>query len=152
MLKIIITLILIPILTLTFFEGRKAYWDYQVDKMCEKDGGIKINNVFMADSETLELMQNKFGDIRIPKEGSDESIGSPLIHTNENVSIHDGNPSVSRSQISVIRVVDNVVIATKTTYYRIGGDLYALHPTNFTCPKYDKEFFSSVVVKKDLSK
>ncbi|MEO1768095.1 hypothetical protein, partial [Thiobacter aerophilum] len=31
--------VVLLLLAISFFEGRKAYWDYQVRKMCEKDGG-----------------------------------------------------------------------------------------------------------------
>lgn len=34
-----LTLVLILLLALAFFEGRKAYWDYRVREMCAKDGG-----------------------------------------------------------------------------------------------------------------
>jgi hypothetical protein len=36
-------LVVLLLLAVGFFEGRKAYWDYQVRGMCEKDGGARIH-------------------------------------------------------------------------------------------------------------
>ena len=152
MYKIIIILILIPLLTLTFFEGRKAYWDYRVTEMCEKDGGIKVKNVFIANLATYESLKNNFGQLDIPKKGSERGAGVALVRTNKDTFINDSKPKVRKSVTSIIRAADNAAIATKTSYSRVGGDLIALHPSYFSCPKNDKDFYSLVVVKEDLKK
>ena len=38
-----LALVLMLILAVAFFEGRKAYWDYRVREMCAKDGGGKLS-------------------------------------------------------------------------------------------------------------
>ena len=41
-----VALVLLLLLVVGFFEGRKAYWDSQVREMCEKDGGVKVFETF----------------------------------------------------------------------------------------------------------
>lgn len=135
-----------------FHEARKAYWDSKITKMCDQDGGINIYDKFLVDDATYESLKNKFGKIDIPLKGSDRSVGSVLIHTFENKIIKSGNPLVRRSQYSIIRVSDNVVIATKIQYSRVDGDLISLHPSSFSCPKIKESLFESVIVRKEMKK
>ena len=61
-----LTLILLLILVVGFYEGRKAYWDHKVTEMCEKDGGIKIYERVQLDEAEYNLYINKFGQLSIP--------------------------------------------------------------------------------------
>ena len=67
------TLLLIPaalvvllLLAIGFFEGRKAYWDYRVRGMCEKDGGTRVFERVPIHPTYLD----KDGIIRIPAKPS----------------------------------------------------------------------------------
>ena len=148
-------LLLIPVaiflflaIAYAFFEGRKAYWDYRVREMCEKDGGVKVNKILEVDLQTYDSLKNQFGKIDIPRKEDARSIAAVVVHSYEDIYIRQGNPEVRRSRISVSRTNDGEVIATSTTYSRVGGDLVALHPSYFSCPETPNDFFASVILLK----
>lgn len=150
---------LIPVLlvgsllaTFLFFEGRKAYWDYRVREMCTKDGGVKINQTIDVDTRTYESLKNKFGKLDIPRSEDPNSAKSIAVHSYKDVYIRRSNPEVRRSEISVSRVANGVVVATSTTYSRVGGDLLALHSSYFSCPSVPEDFFASIFNLKDGNK
>lgn len=152
-------LLLIPIVLLVvlaasfvFFEGRKAYWDYRVWEMCEKDGGVKANETIDVDAKTYESLKNKFGQIDIPRSDDPRSAGAIAVHTYKDVYIRRSDPEVRRSELAVIRVSNGAVVATSTTYSRVGGELFALHPSYFSCPSAPKDFFASVINLKGVTK
>ena len=144
-LVVLVVLILVPILIIGFYEGRKAYWDYRVREMCAKDGGVKINEILDVDESTWESLKNKFGQIDIPSKGDPRSVGSIAIHSYKDVYIRRSNPEVRRSEIAVTRTSSGAVVATSTTYSRVGGDLFVLHPSYFACPNAPTDFFASVI-------
>lgn len=147
-----LALVLMLILAVTFYEGRKAYWDYRVREMCAKDGGVKISEIIDVDSHTFESLKNKFGQIDIPRMGDPRSVGSIVAHSYKDVYIRRSNPEVRRSDLSVIKVSDGSVVATSTTYSRVGGDLLALHPSHVSCPSALNDFFALVVQLKGETK
>lgn len=140
-----VVLVLSLILVIGFFEGRKAYWDYRVREMCAKDGGVKTNEILDVDESTYESLKNKFGQIDIPSQGDPRSVGSIAVHSYKDVYIRRSNPEVRRSEIAVTRSANGAVVATSTTYSRVGGDLFALHPSYFACPSAPTDFFASVI-------
>jgi hypothetical protein len=147
-----LALVLMLILAVAFFEGRKAYWDYRVREMCAKDGGVKINEVIEVDLHTYESFKNKFAQIDIPRTGDPRRVGSIAVHSYKEVYIRRSNPEVRRSELSVIRVSNGIVVATSTTYSRVGGDLLALHPSQISCPGAPTDFFASVIHHKGEKK
>ena len=140
-----VALVLLLAITVGFFEGRKAYWDYRVKELCAKDGGVKINEAIEVDPRTYESLKNNFGQVDIPKIGDARSVGSIAVHSYEDIYIRRNDPEIRRSELSVIRASDGVVVATSTTYSRVGGDMFALHPSYFSCPVAPTDFFSSVI-------
>jgi hypothetical protein len=142
---ILVVLILLLILVVGFFEGRKAYWDYRVREMCAEDGGVKTNEILDVDESTYESLKNKFGQIDIPSKGDPRSVGSIAFHSYKDVYIRRSDPEVRRSELAVTRASSGAVVATSTTYSRVGGDLFALHPSYFACPSAPKDFFASVI-------
>lgn len=152
LLLIPLAMVLIVVLAVAVFEGRKAYWDYRVREMCAKDGGVKINKIVNVDSLTYESLMNKFGQIDIPRAGDPRSVGSIVVHSYKDVYIRRSNPEVRGSELSVIRVADGAVVATSTTYSRVGGDLLALHPSHISCPSAPVDFFASVIQLKGEKK
>ena len=145
-------LILIPLLIIGFYEGRKAYWDAKVREMCAIDGGVKIHQTHEVDLRTYQTLINQFGKVDIPRKGDVRSIESALVHTYEDVYLRRSSPEVRRSRISVIRSSDGSVIATNTTYSRVGGDLVAFHPSYLSCPPTPSDFYGSVVLIKGNGK
>jgi hypothetical protein len=140
-----VVLILLLILVIGFFEGRKAYWDYRVREMCAENGGVTIGEIIDVDKNTYESLKNKFGQIDIPSKGEPRSVGAVAVHSYKDVYIRRSDPEVRRSELAVTRTSSGVVIATSTTYSRVGGDLLALHPSYFACPSAPKDFFASVI-------
>lgn len=140
-----VALVLVFILVVGFFEGRKAYWDYRVTEMCAKDGGVKISEIIDVDKSTYESLKNKFGQIDIPSKDDPRSIGSIAVHSYTDVYIRRSDPEVRRSELAVTKASSGVVVAKSTTYSRVGGDLLVLHPSYFSCPSAPKDFFASVI-------
>ncbi len=133
------------VLTFGFYEARKAYWDYQVDKLCELDGGIKINEVIHLYAPEYErLIDRRFsqGGIRLPRQGSPESSGVAAVYTDETTSIRKGSPAVGKTVLSIIRATDQKVIATRTDYGRSEGDLVSSQPSHHRCQQLPNTFSS----------
>lgn len=55
---VLLSLILL-LLSVGFYEARKAYWDYQVRELCAKDGGIR----FMRRSKLPPEKFNQWGQL-----------------------------------------------------------------------------------------
>ncbi|WP_418647610.1 hypothetical protein ACNQFN_22395 [Thauera butanivorans] len=149
---IVLLLALAPLLTLGFYEGRKAYWDAKVREMCEIDGGVKINEVIDVDENSYESIKNKFGQVDFPKKGTPESKDSVAVYSYKDTYIRRGAPEVRRSDLIVSRTSNGSILATSTTYSRVGGDLFALHPSHFSCPNTPNNFFASVINIKGKAK
>lgn len=138
------------VLTLGFYEARKAYWDYRVDKLCQQDGGVKINEVMFLDGPTYEsLIDKKFGtgSIVIPNVGSPESAGAVAVLVLSETYLKRNNPTVGKHVMSIVRANDGVVLATSTSYGRGDGDLISLHPSGHSCPPRAPEKFLESVIK-----
>jgi len=118
-----------------FYEGRKAYWDYQVDKMCEKDGGVQIiEKVNITRKDAMALGDNN-GIISVPVKNLATS-DVPLYSVTKIKWLQKSYPKVSRRNVSIIRRVDNKVVAKWVFYSRVGGDFPSFaHPSSFSCPE-----------------
>ncbi len=145
-------IVLMVISVIAFYEGRKAYWDYQVDKMCEKDGGIVLHQVLEVDNKEYNLYKNKFGQIDIPRKDRNKRENSGIIHTYVDTYLRRANPEVRKSTITVIHLIDNTVLATSTTYSRVGGDVFSLHPSYYSCPSIVTNIFDLVLINKGMKK
>ncbi|MEN9480275.1 MAG: hypothetical protein RLZZ298_1670 [Pseudomonadota bacterium] len=149
---ILAALFVLLAITVIFFEGRKAYWDEQVRKMCEKDGGVVINEIVEINTASYELLKNNFGQIDIPKVGDPRSIGSIVVHSYKDYYIRQNDPEVRRSVVTVVKASNEAVVATSTTYSRVGGDIFALHASYFSCPNTPADFFASFIRLEELKK
>lgn len=135
-------LLLIPVvfvalllLAIGFFEGRKAYWDYQVRGMCEKDGGMKLYHRVPLPKRYLDAD----GFIRIPSINKADS--SDLFNYSvETQKIKEGDLAVYRYHVTVMRRSDSVLLGESVIYGRSGGDFptYA-YPSRFVCPENQGE-------------
>lgn len=125
--------------------GRQAYWDAQVKEMCEKDGGTEIFEVVELPKQQYDLLLNKFGTLEIPLDGRNAG-DAPLVRKEERVSIRDGNPSVRRYEMVIIRKPDQKILGRQVTYSRVGGDFPSpAHTSSFSCPEKRVNLFSAVV-------
>ena len=136
--------IVLLILAIGFYEGRKAYWDAEVRTMCEKDGGIKVFETVKLDRQEYVLLLDKFGQLLPPKQNYTSSKVT-IIHTDTSSFIRRSSPEVRRDELAIIRRSDNKVLGVSVSYSRVGGDLIALHPTYFSCPKQSQNIFTNVI-------
>lgn len=119
--------------TFVFFEGRKAYWDYRVREMCEKDGGIKVY-------ETVKLPPEKFnewGQINFyqPTQGA-MALGAEYGFLSGIYYYRKDSPQIVRYHIQVTRRSDGKLLGKSISYGRGGGDLSSpSYGSSFHCPK-----------------
>lgn len=132
-------LVLLLLLAVAFFEGRKAYWDYQVREICKKDGGTKVFERVAIPHKYID----KDGFIQIPAK---PSIPDKPLHFEARTTdlfyyemidepIVSGSLAVGKHTFNVVRASDRKILATMIVYSRSGGDFPAFaHPSSFSCP------------------
>ncbi|WP_418647613.1 hypothetical protein ACNQFN_22385 [Thauera butanivorans] len=128
---IVLLLALAPLLTLGFYEGRKAYWDAKVREMCAKDGGVKVY-------ETVKLPADRFdqyGNVGIPNRRYARPTDD-YFYELETEYLRSGDPSLVRHVGRIFRRSDNKILGESIRYGRGGGDLPGpWHPSSFSCPE-----------------
>lgn len=139
-------LIGILILIIGFYEGRKAYWDYKVTRMCEKDGGLRIYEVVTLNTSEYEKYINQFGNFVIPRINNADK-NTALVSKDTSIYIRRNSPEVRRNELEVIRITDGKILGTRISYSRVGGDLIAFHPSIYRCPESLDNLFTAVVSK-----
>jgi len=142
------SVVLLAIAAVGFYEARKAYWDSEVTKLCEKDGGLKIFEIAQLNGSQLALLRNKFGQLDIPN-AARAIEGVPLVHSDSKSIIRAANPEVWRYELAVVRRADGKVLGRNVTYARTGGDLFSPQPSTFLCPDPAKDLFSAVIMRGD---
>lgn len=132
-------LVAILVLVVGFYEGRKAYWDYQVRQMCEKDGGVFVyERVFFKDEEYRRLGGNEHG-LPVPFEKY-ATPDSAYVRLEINTRIREWNPQVVRTETFIKRRSDGKVLGRSVQYWRSGGDIPTglSEPSNFICPQHTR--------------
>src|SRR5688500_192867 len=66
LLMVPVALVVLVLLTIGFYEGRKAYWDYQVREMCAKDGGVRILERVRISKTDINFLGRNDGKIAVP--------------------------------------------------------------------------------------
>ena len=126
-------LVLLLLLAVAFFEGRKAYWDYRVKEMCEKDGGIFVVQQIHLNADDYRRMGGEQGEIPIPERRSAPTKAEYVSDTDRRV-IREGNPFVWRTEATIRAVANNKIIARYINYSRRGGDFPTFaHPSSLSC-------------------
>jgi len=128
-----------------YVPGRQAYWDAQVDRMCETDGGMRVFEVMELTPHQYGLLLNSFGKIDIPIDAGD--LGDvPVIRREETTVIRDANPRVWRYALTVVRKADRRILGVQVTYSRVGGDFPSpAHESSYSCPKHLESLFAATV-------
>ena len=140
------------ILTVGFYEGRKAYWDYRVRELCHQDGGVRIlQKLVVTKAETEFLPQVANGRLGVTTEQLADP-RAPAFAERRVTEIRDWNPSVEKVQWIIMRRSDRQVFATLTFYSRVGGDMPTgiLPGSSYRCPdanSLDIDLQSLFVVK-----
>ena len=117
---------------------RKAYWDHQVDKLCEKDGGVTIfEKLEIRKSDYPSMKLTSKGKLILPPKGK-ESQGSPFYQESSIDYLRKGSPEVWRYTQSVVRKSDKKILSTYVSYSRVGGDFeLGFHPSSHSCKDTD---------------
>lgn len=144
LLMIPVAVVVLLVLAVGFYEGRKAYWNSKVKEMCEKDAGTKVFQTIELNEQQYVLLINKFGKLDIPDDKPDAR-NAPIVRKETSTYIRRNDPEVRRDQLVVIRKSDQQILGTRVTYSRVGGDLIALHPSYFSCPEESVDLFAAVV-------
>jgi hypothetical protein len=130
-LLLLAALVVLLLLAVGFFEGRKAYWDYQVRGMCEKDGGTKLYQRVSLPKQYLD----SDGFIRIPSSNKAD-INDLFSYSVETQKIKEGELAVYRYHVTVMRRSDSVLLGESVIYGRSGGDFPTFaYPSRFVCPE-----------------
>ena len=130
-----IALVLLLVLVVGFFEGRKAYWDYQVREMCAKDGGVKVFETYPINRSQYLAWGGQDGirGIPVPHESASRS-DVPVFRRTIDEVLRAGNPTVRRDVTDFIRRGDGKVLGRYTYYARRGGDFPTFaHESSFGC-------------------
>jgi hypothetical protein len=136
MLAIPVAIIVLLILAVGFFEGRKAYWDSKVKEMCEKEGGVKVFEKISISLERYNRIPKVGGFISMGPESSLKPEDVVFWVMTENV-LRDWNPRVVRREELVKRRTDGKTMGKIISYSRIGGDFPngISHHSSFACPE-----------------
>lgn len=155
--KVIAAVVLAPIAILVAgiggCEARKAYYDWQVRQMCEKDGGIRVYEHIAILPERASKMRRVDGHLSIANEEVAPIEDIAFLRGRPTV-IREGEPSIQRLEKEIVRRADGKVVARIVRYGRAGGDFpfTASHPSGFSCPaspQYYAEIAKVFVVKEE---
>lgn len=147
-----VALILLLVLVFAFYEGRKAYWDYRVREMCERDGGVTVYENVVIDFEQFKAWGGIGGALGIPHE-STKRLDIPFYRRTRDDVLHDRNPRVMRLETEFIRRRDEKLLGKAVYYYRRGGDFPSwAHESSFGCDKPDVPIEKIIFVIKERSK
>ncbi|ODS22978.1 hypothetical protein AB835_11280 [Candidatus Endobugula sertula] len=124
------------VLWFIYCELNKAYWDYQVKKMCKKDGGVTVfERIDISKKEYPKIFSN-LGKMKLPNRWSDKN-KFPYFYKNNTENIKLGKLSVKKHLYKIINRKTKKIITKSISYSRIGGDFPILvqHPSSFSCEK-----------------
>ncbi len=131
--------VVLLILAVGLFEGRKLYWDNKVKELCGKDGGVRIFEQIRISKADTKLLAHNDGKIAVPvKELA--SLNAPVYSESTTVRLREWNPEVRRTEATVVRRADQKIIARWVYYSRNGGDFPSGigHQTSLGCPELKK--------------
>ncbi len=118
-------------------ESRKAYYDWQVRKMCEKDGGVTITERGIVSHEVLASIPMTGGRLGVPMKEIARPT-DPVYSISEVKYLRDSNPEIWRSESKFVRRADGKAVGSVVFYSRRGGDFPTFaHPSSFGCPGGD---------------
>ena len=126
------------------YSPTQLYWDSKVKKMCEGDGGVRIIEKVTLSKEQFTRLVNNFGQLAPPLEAQ-AAADVPIVRRSTSTYIRRNDPEVRRDELTLVRKSDGKVLGALVSYSRVGGDLFALHPTFYSCPESSSDFFSLVV-------
>lgn len=124
--------------------GEKMLADMRVNRLCAKDGGIRVYESVPLTPDLLD----EAGRISIPDQARAKP-SDPYFYMARRDVVVDGRAKVTRRQVQVVRKVDGKILGEKISYSRTGGELPGpWHSSGFTCPSPDvsRRFESEIFV------
>ncbi len=113
----------------------KILMDKKVDRLCAKDGGVKVYEMVTLSSD----MFDKYRYIDIPPKRKIKP-EDEYYYTRETKYLIEGNPSMWRSHHRIYRKSDKKLLGESIRYARRGGDLPGpWHKSFYGCPNISKE-------------
>lgn len=148
MAKVVAAILLAPIAVVVIgiggCEARKAYYDWRVRQMCERDGGIAIYEHIRISPQTAARMSRVAGHLSITYESSSPPSDVAFLRGEPQI-LRTGEPSIQRYEQSIVRRSDGKTVAKVVRYGRAGGDfpLTLSNPSTFSCPDWP-QYYSEV--------
>lgn len=129
---IVLTPVLVLVLGIGGCEARKAYYDWQVRKMCEKDGGVTVIERVTLSREEYKQLGGAVGEMPLPE--ADEHSRSLFFSTTVIEQLRSSEPQIYRRETQIVRRSNRKVVSRQIQYGRIGGDFPTFaHPSSFGC-------------------
>lgn len=139
---VVLGLVAILVLVVGFYEGRKAYWDYQIKEMCERDGGVSVyDRVRISRVDIHRHVLPMTADGRLGFTVKELAHPEAPIYAVERVTyLREDNPRVRRIESVIMRRANETVVAKWVIYARAGGDVPTgfSEETSFICPDLQK--------------
>lgn len=130
---VVLTPIVLLVASIGGCETRKAYYDWQVRRMCEKDGGVTVYERVAITREEYRRLGGAYGQIPIPEERS-AAPDYPYVSSTTRTVLKKGSPQITRTEALIKRRADNKVLARYVSYSRVGGDFPSwAHPSYSMC-------------------
>ena len=139
--KVVTGLVLAPIAILVLgiggCEAKKAYYDWQVQRMCEKDGGAIVYEQMSISPGMFKRMRGNLGGAPVVPPESARDTEVPVFLRAEAQRIREGHPSITRTEYAIIRRSDAKILGKVVYYGRGGGDFpfTVSEATYFQCPR-----------------
>src|SRR6266850_8143339 len=76
-----------------YTPGTKAYWDAQIDEMCQKDGGIRVYETVQLTRSEYQTLGGAYGGLPVPDIGADKR-EYPYYRQFSERKIREANPEV----------------------------------------------------------
>jgi hypothetical protein len=129
-LSLLLAIIILPLITACATPSQ-ILADAEVKRLYEKDGGIKVYETVTLPAERF----NKYGQVRIPYKES-AKIDDEYYIVWQVQYLKEGNPSLSRDHVQVVRRLDSKILGESISYVRIAGDIPGpWHHSTFRCPE-----------------
>lgn len=114
-------------------ETRKAYYDWQVRKLYEKDGGVTVFEQVMVGQAEYQGLGGSHGEIPVPEERSAPPDYPYVSNTTRRV-LNEDSLRITRTESLVKRRADGKLLARFVSYSRVGGDFPGwAHPSYTMC-------------------
>ncbi len=109
--------------------------DREIDRLCAKDGGIKVYETVVLPAK--KLAKYRYIDLPSKKKVKTED---EYYYLRETTYLKRGNPRMWKSEYKIYRKSDNKILGESIRYSRQGGDLPGpWHESSYGCQEFSKE-------------